>query len=414
MEVVEEEMDTSDVPRLPVPPRSNERPKLSYSALIAMAIQNSPGQKATLNDVYDWIADAFPFFSRIDKAGWQNSVRHNLSLHKTFYRTKDSAGRKGGGTWRIDPKHAIGAFKRVVKSVNRPKSLAKLDDSFWEPDNDQYVDSNPLNGLFLSPSSKIVKIVATPVQVQQQNIDHNGTVIFPKIFQEYSPVPKILPKVNPEVQEREDRRQSIEEFIEMGLSQPGTSPIKNIYIEEVPLPPIESSTKKSDSNGKTIEITKKIIINPESFTGNADFYEQYDVDEVSQTGHPVITIEEIRENMHPICFLCGSSTADGKNGGAEEEMLFCKSCCEPYHPFCLNPEELPQTSEAEVNWVCRKCIQCQICGRNENERMRCGKCTNAFHEKCMLPSQRKMIEEQILTTEIWQCGTCLRCSSCQV
>ena len=51
-------------PRIPIPPRSNDRPKLSYSGLIAMAIQNLPGQKATLNDIYDWIKDAFPYYNR--------------------------------------------------------------------------------------------------------------------------------------------------------------------------------------------------------------------------------------------------------------------------------------------------------------------------------------------------------------
>ena len=56
----------SPLPRIPIPPRSNDRPKLSYSGLIAMAIQNLPGQKATLNDIYDWIKDAFPYYNRSD------------------------------------------------------------------------------------------------------------------------------------------------------------------------------------------------------------------------------------------------------------------------------------------------------------------------------------------------------------
>ena len=84
--------------------------------------------------------------------------------------------------------------------------------------------------------------------------------------------------------------------------------------------------------------------------GSVDFYKPYDPEEVAQSGQSVITTEDLP--VEALCFLCGSA--------GEEELLYCKSCCEPYHAFCLNPEELPLTSDAEVNWVCRKCIQCQV------------------------------------------------------
>ena len=51
--------------------------------------------------------------------------------NRAFYRTKDNKAK--GGIWRINPNHAIGAFKKVSKPStprNRPKSV-KLDDSFW-------------------------------------------------------------------------------------------------------------------------------------------------------------------------------------------------------------------------------------------------------------------------------------------
>lgn len=106
------------------------KPPHSYAQLIGMAILASPEEKLTLANIYSWIKERYAFY-RFSGSGWQNSIRHNLSLNKCFEKIARRTDEPGKGMkWQIVPEHRdeflkkglTGTRKNAGRSSSAPNS----------------------------------------------------------------------------------------------------------------------------------------------------------------------------------------------------------------------------------------------------------------------------------------------------
>lgn len=99
------------------------KPPHSYAQLIGMAILSTQEQQMTLNNIYKWIMANYAFY-RFNTGGWQNSIRHNLSLNKAFEKIARRTDEPGKGMkWMISPKERETFLSQGMKGCRRPNPL---------------------------------------------------------------------------------------------------------------------------------------------------------------------------------------------------------------------------------------------------------------------------------------------------
>ncbi|KAI9837578.1 MAG: hypothetical protein M1819_007229 [Sarea resinae] len=110
---------------MPLVQDDGDKPPYSYATLIGMSILRAPNRRLTLAQIYKWISDTFAYY-RLSGAGWQNSIRHNLSLNKAFVkqeRPKDDPGK--GNYWAIEPGMECQFLKdRPAKQRSSPEAAS--------------------------------------------------------------------------------------------------------------------------------------------------------------------------------------------------------------------------------------------------------------------------------------------------
>ncbi|EAW11481.1 forkhead domain protein [Aspergillus clavatus NRRL 1] len=99
-----------------------------YSHLIYEALMNAPDKKLPLQGVYSWFEKHTTKGKDQNSKGWQNSIRHNLSMNAGFEAVKGEAtgGKKAMNYWRLTDeaiKKGIQSTTRYRKQANHKRSL---------------------------------------------------------------------------------------------------------------------------------------------------------------------------------------------------------------------------------------------------------------------------------------------------
>ncbi|MCJ1475029.1 transcription factor [Lambiella insularis] len=181
------------------------KPPCSYSTLIGQAILSVPEEKMSLSSIYDWIKTHFSYYRHMD-GGWQNSIRHNLSLNQSFTKIPRGTHEPGkGGMWVItdEKKEQIKAdglkmtSRGGARRSSAPNSPAPKKSPRKTPP--KTVTGSPSAGFKTFPTDCTPPLTAYPPTAQESftpsrgprvsALGHADSHILPQLSDDASPLP---------------------------------------------------------------------------------------------------------------------------------------------------------------------------------------------------------------------------------
>lgn len=122
---------------------SEQKPPYSYATLIGISILSHADKRLPLSQIYQWISDTFRYYKRED-VGWQNSIRHNLSLNKAFVKGEKLKDGKGH-FWCIKPGHEEQFLKsRLVKKSSYHEVMDQISSNRLKENTKRSMNAIPL------------------------------------------------------------------------------------------------------------------------------------------------------------------------------------------------------------------------------------------------------------------------------
>ncbi|XP_052408132.1 forkhead box protein K1 isoform X2 [Carassius gibelio] len=132
-------------------PKDESKPPYSYAQLIVQAISSAPDRQLTLSGIYAHITKHYPYYRTADK-GWQNSIRHNLSLNRYFIKVPRSQEEPGKGSfWRVDPSSESKLVEQAFRK-RRQRGVSCFRTPFG-PLSSRSAPASPTHSGLLSPNS---------------------------------------------------------------------------------------------------------------------------------------------------------------------------------------------------------------------------------------------------------------------